>query len=88
RILPQHAQGEVTFEHMARYGTDYRDQLPDPIYVEPVVYYTLKGSSDLDYLRWDWQKTAPQSLKSLWVGVFLSGLGGIVLLILAIFLGL
>ncbi|MEM9091064.1 MAG: phycobilisome rod-core linker polypeptide [Cyanobacteria bacterium P01_F01_bin.53] len=88
RILPQREQGEVTFEHMARYGTDYRDQLPEPIYVEPIVYYTLKGSSDLDYLRWDWQKTAPQSLKSLWVGVFLSGLGGIVLLILAIFLGL
>jgi phycobilisome rod-core linker protein len=30
RILPQRAQGEVTFAHMARYGTDYRDKLPKP----------------------------------------------------------
>jgi phycobilisome rod-core linker protein len=30
RILPQRAQGEVTFAHMARYGTDYRNKLPKP----------------------------------------------------------
>ena len=30
RILPQRPEGEVTFEHMARYGTDYRDRLPAP----------------------------------------------------------
>ena len=28
RKLPHWAEGEVTFEHMARYGVDYRDQLP------------------------------------------------------------
>ncbi len=28
RILPQRAQGEVTFAHMARYGKDYRNKLP------------------------------------------------------------
>jgi phycobilisome rod-core linker protein len=28
RILPQRTQGEVTFNHMARYGTAYRNQLP------------------------------------------------------------
>jgi phycobilisome rod-core linker protein len=28
RILPQRVRGEVTFAHMARYGTNYRDQLP------------------------------------------------------------
>ncbi len=27
RILPHHVQGELPFERMARYGTDYRDQL-------------------------------------------------------------
>ncbi len=30
RILPQRSQGEVTFAHMARYGTDYRNKLPKP----------------------------------------------------------
>ena len=30
RVLPQHAQGELPFERMARYGTDYRDKLPKP----------------------------------------------------------
>lgn len=28
RILPQHLLGDLPFERMARYGTDYRDQLP------------------------------------------------------------
>lgn len=30
RILPQRVKGEVTFAHMARYGTDYRNKLPKP----------------------------------------------------------
>jgi phycobilisome rod-core linker protein len=30
RVLPQRTQGELPFERMARYGTDYRDQLPQP----------------------------------------------------------
>jgi phycobilisome rod-core linker protein len=30
RVLPQHAEGELPFERMSRYGTDYRDQLPRP----------------------------------------------------------
>ncbi|CDN17101.1 MAG: phycobilisome rod-core linker polypeptide [Richelia sp.] len=30
RILPQRAQGEITFAHMARSGEDYRDKLPKP----------------------------------------------------------
>jgi phycobilisome rod-core linker protein len=28
RVLPQRSQGELPFERMARYGTDYRDNLP------------------------------------------------------------
>jgi len=30
RILPQRFQGDLPFERMARYGTDYRDKLPRP----------------------------------------------------------
>jgi len=30
RILPQQTQGDLPFERMSRYGTDYRDQLPQP----------------------------------------------------------
>ncbi|MCS6814890.1 MAG: phycobilisome rod-core linker polypeptide [Cyanobacteria bacterium] len=30
RILPQRIQGELPFERVARYGTDYRDKLPRP----------------------------------------------------------
>ncbi len=30
RILAQRSQGEVTFNHMARYGTAYRNNLPKP----------------------------------------------------------
>jgi phycobilisome rod-core linker protein len=30
RILPQLDQGELPFERMARYGTDYRNRLPHP----------------------------------------------------------
>ncbi len=30
RVLPQRSQGELPFERMARYGTDYRDKLPRP----------------------------------------------------------
>lgn len=32
RILPQRSQGELPFERMARYGTDYRNKLPKPSY--------------------------------------------------------
>ncbi|MEL7357960.1 MAG: phycobilisome rod-core linker polypeptide [Cyanobacteria bacterium J06634_6] len=84
RILPQRAQGEVTFEHMARYGTDYRDRLPLP----SARRGRSSGASDLTYLRWEWQKNPPTSLLSAWVGLFYSGMVGIVLLALAIFLGL
>ena len=30
RILPQRDRGDLPFERMARYGTDYRDSLPEP----------------------------------------------------------
>lgn len=91
RILPQHSQGDVTFEHMARYGRTYRDQLPQPN-LDMITWNTgssrMPGGSNLNYLRWEWQKTPPAALKSLWVGLFFAGMGGIGLLILSIFLGL
>lgn len=31
RILPQRTQGELPFERMPRYGTDYRNKLPKPV---------------------------------------------------------
>ena len=82
RILPQRAQGEVTFEHMARYGSDYRDRLPK------VIIRVAEGASNLTYVRWDWQKNPPKSLQSAWLGLFYSGMGLIVLLVLSFFLGL
>jgi phycobilisome rod-core linker protein len=30
RVLPQRSQGDLPFERMARYGTDYRNKLPKP----------------------------------------------------------
>lgn len=51
RILPQRAQGDLPFERMARYGTDYRDRLPRP---------TLPGSN-VDGL---FQQFEPFSLES------------------------
>ncbi|MEL6815824.1 MAG: phycobilisome rod-core linker polypeptide [Cyanobacteria bacterium J06598_3] len=83
RILPQHALGEVTFEHMARYGTDYRDNLP-----EPSALRQGAGASNLAYLRWDWQKNPSPKLLSAWVNLFYGGMAIIVFLVLAIFLGL
>ncbi|MEO1395977.1 MAG: phycobilisome rod-core linker polypeptide [Cyanobacteria bacterium J06634_5] len=85
RILPQQAQGDITFEHMARYGTDYRDQLPAP---SAIRRGSASGASNLAYLRWDWQKNPPASLLSIWVGLFYGGMGFIALLVLATLLGL
>lgn len=85
RILPQRGLGEVTFEHMARYGTDYRDQLP---VMDLKGGAMASGASNLNYLRWDWQKNPPAGLKSLWIAFFYGGMAGIILLVMAIFLGL
>ncbi len=83
RILPQHAKGEVTFEHMARYGTDYRDNLPEPMPVSGGV-----GASNLSYLRWDWQKNPPKALEIAWIRLFYTGMGIIVILFISTLLGL
>ncbi len=81
RILPQQAQGEVTFAHMARYGVDYRDKLPQPISPKKV------GAARLDHTLWAWQKNPPQVLSKIWVGLFFSGMASISILIALVLLG-
>jgi len=85
RILPQQAAGEVSFAHTARYGTAYRDKLPAPnLAALPSRGFTGPTMSPL---RWSWQKQPPQALEKAWVGLFLGGAGGILLLFLAVLLG-
>lgn len=84
RILPQRAKGEVTFAHTARYGSDFRDKLPQPSPGRGGV----GGASNLNYLRWDWQKNPPATLEKVWINLFYGGMVGIVLLFLAMLLGL
>jgi phycobilisome rod-core linker protein len=83
RILPQQSQGEVTFAHMARYGTDYRDNLP-----EPSLQAGWGGGATMSALRWAWQKNPPKALEKSWIGLFYVGMGIVGLLFLAILLGL
>jgi phycobilisome rod-core linker protein len=74
RILPQRLQGDITFAHMARYGTDYRDQLP-------------KAKPLMSPLRWEWQKNPPKVLEKIWLGLFFGGMCFIVLLVFAVLFG-
>ncbi|NJM97075.1 MAG: phycobilisome rod-core linker polypeptide CpcG [Phormidesmis sp. RL_2_1] len=83
RILPQRAKGDITFAHTARYGTDYRDRLPEPSPVR-----STSGASNLGYLRWDWQKNPPKGLEKAWLRLFYSGMIAIVVIFLFTLLGL
>jgi phycobilisome rod-core linker protein len=80
RILPQRHQGEVTFAHMARYGTDYRDKLPSPTLQQ-------SGGANLNYVRWEWQKTPPQALVKVGQGIIMVGAATILLMFLSVLLG-
>ncbi len=52
RVLPQRSKGDLPFERMARYGTDYRDKLPLSMrgykQVEPFSLQAFLRSSDRD----------------------------------------
>jgi phycobilisome rod-core linker protein len=85
RILPQRSQGEVTFAHMARYGTDYRNKLPQPN-LRALLGVGFTGPS-MSAPQWAWQKNPPKVLKIVWLGLFFGGMAFIVLLALAILLG-
>lgn len=82
RILPQQAAGEVSFAHMARYGTDYRDSLPEPN-LAALLRPGFTGPT-MSPVRWAWQKQPPQALQKVWLGLFFSGTGLILLLFLAV----
>jgi phycobilisome rod-core linker protein len=82
RILPYRTKGEVTFAHMARYGVDYRNKLPQSSYKGD-----RKGAARLDFTLWAWQKNPPQSLEKIWVGLFFSGMSFIAFLFVATLLG-
>jgi phycobilisome rod-core linker protein len=82
RILPQHTKGEVSFAHMARYGTDYRDRLPKQVF---------KGNKDaarLDYVRWEWQKNPPAIIGKIGGAIIFAGVGFIGFMAMGVFLGL
>ena len=89
RILPQRAKGEVTFAHMARYGTDYRDKLPKPN-LEALLRASGAGFTGplMSSPRWAWQKTPPKGLEKAWTGLFFAGMGFIALLFAITLLGL
>jgi phycobilisome rod-core linker protein len=82
RILPMQTTGEVTFAHMARYGSEHRDSLPQMgVWVE-------KGASKLNYYRWDWQKNPPAVLGQIGQGIIIAGVGVIGLMLIAALFGL
>jgi phycobilisome rod-core linker protein len=85
RILPQRERGEVSFAHMARYGTDYRDKLPQPnlrALMGPGFTGPLMSSP-----RWSWQKNPPKVLTQIWLGLFFGGLSFIAILGLIVLTG-
>ena len=82
RILPQQTKGEVTFAHMARYGTDHRDRLPKQ------VFKGNKGAARLDYVRWEWQKNPPAIIGKIGAGIVFTGAGIVGFMVVGVFLGL
>ncbi|MFM7447859.1 MAG: phycobilisome rod-core linker polypeptide [Leptolyngbyaceae cyanobacterium] len=86
RILPQRAQGEVTFAHMARYGTDYRKQLPKPN-LRALLGPGYTGPS-MSPNRWEWQNNPPKVVGKIGTGIIYGGVALIGFLLIAIFLGL
>jgi phycobilisome rod-core linker protein len=86
RILPQHAQGEITFAHMARYGTDYRDKLPEPN-LRALLRTGFTGPLMSPY-RWGWQKNPPKAVGMIGAAITFGGAIFLGFLILAVFLGL
>jgi phycobilisome rod-core linker protein len=84
RILPTRSQGEVTFAHMARYGTEYRDKLPKT----GTLQGGTAGAAKLDYVRWSWQNTPPQAAVRVGQAILWAGAATIALLFGAVLLGL
>jgi phycobilisome rod-core linker protein len=84
RILSQQIQGQLPFERMARYGTDYRDKLPKQNFRGfPGMGYTGPIMSPT---RWNWQKQPSPVLTAIGKVITYSGGAGIVVLSLLVFL--
>lgn len=86
RILPQRNQGEVTFAHVARYGTDYRDKLPKPS-LQDLSGNGFSGPA-MSSLRWEWQKNPPKVVGKIGMVITYGGAALIGFLFLSILLGL
>ncbi len=83
RILPQRIKGELPFERMARYSTDYRDKLPKPNlqalglgYLGPIMSPT----------RWDWQKQPAPVVTNIGKAITYSGAVAVTVLGILVFL--
>lgn len=87
RILPQRAEGEVTFAHMARYGTDYRNKLPKP-YLKGL--FVSRQNADGLFTQgeeFDWQTFTERANWPMVAGLLLPlsvGFGGLLALALSI----
>ena len=79
RILSQQRQGEVPFSQMARYDEYHLAQIPKQ---------SFKGSSQIDYVRWEWQKTPPKAVVTVGKGIIFGGVAFIGLLLLSVLFGL
>jgi phycobilisome rod-core linker protein len=80
RILPQHAQGDLPFARMARYGTDYRNQLPKPSFR---ITWMGPGADGLftKFEPFSWQALLERSNGAVVAGVSIVGVAGIALLL-------
>jgi phycobilisome rod-core linker protein len=79
RVLPLRTQGELPFERMARYGKDYRDQLPRP---SRYTQFGPTGQADglfTQFEPFDWQTFKQRANWSAVTGV------GVLLLTLVVF---
>jgi phycobilisome rod-core linker protein len=81
RILPQHTQGEMPFERMARYDRYHLAKLPKQTWTAPT------GSARLDYIRWEWQKTPPAAVVKIGQGIIYAGVVTIGLMALSVLCG-
>ncbi len=84
RILPQRPQGELPFERMARYGTDYRDKLPAPNL--RALGITVFTGSQMSANRWAWQNNPPKALAQVGGAIAYTGGALVTLGLLAVFL--
>jgi phycobilisome rod-core linker protein len=82
RVLPQHTQGEMPFERMARYDQYHLAQIPKQTWAGN------KGAARIDYVRWEWQKNPSPTLLKVGRGIIYGGVATIGVLALSVLFGL